>query len=371
MSDAATGAIGMITPPKFYKAATALMALMLYASAAVAQSACGGYTVAKGDTLASIATTAYGAANFQGILNANIAVITDPTNLTVGTVLAIPCADGRLTKTDELTTYVTGDTLEIAGGTAGANQPHIKFVTGGDWFPFADQKLEDGGMLLRLVKNAMTRGGNTTPYTIDWVDDWDSHRTSLLPSGAYDISIAWYTPDCSDLTGMTEMTKEFCTQFDFSASLYDAVFGFFTRADNKYAQAKTFADLKGARFCRPAGYSFQDIESQGLKEPEITISIPDTISDCIEGLMSGTYDVFSVESQAVPPALAAHGIGTEVVENSRINTIQSISAMAYKSNPFGRQYLTYLNRGLNDMRKSGEWYDIVAASLKEAAEISK
>ena len=36
-----------------------------------------------------------------------------------------------------------------------------------------------------------------------------------------------------------------------------------------------------------------------------------------------------------------------------------------KSNPRGRDYIAALNRGIEEMRESGEWYDIVATGLAE------
>ena len=42
--------------------------------------------------------------------------------------------------------------------------------------------------------------------------------------------------------------------------------------------------------------------------------------------------------------------------------------MGSKSNPRSLEFIEELNAGLDEMRESGEWYDIVASSLKEANE---
>ena len=79
---------------KVVMSATAVTALS--AGAAAAQEACTNYTVADGDTMATIAIAAYGTSNYQPIFNANRNVITNPNALDPGLVLALPCEDGSL-----------------------------------------------------------------------------------------------------------------------------------------------------------------------------------------------------------------------------------------------------------------------------------
>ncbi|MCY1128178.1 transporter substrate-binding domain-containing protein [Frigidibacter sp. RF13] len=341
------------------------------ASHAFAQEACSTYVVKEGDTLGSISMSAFGRLDYQAIFNANTeALRANPNALSAGMELAIPCGDGRRTAADAVAEIDASASKvgSVSSDTQGKYRAKVRFVTGGDWYPFADEGLSGGGFLIRLVSTAMQRAGNDQQFSIEWVDDWDSHLTTLLPLGAFDASVAWYQPDCASLDTVSEMTRDLCLNYDFSESLYDAVFGFFTKKGNAYENAKTFADLKGARICRPEGYSFHDLDAQGLMEPVVTISVPDYMDACVKGIMSGEYDIFSVESQAAYPALKAEGAEADIVENPRISSIQAIAVMTYKSNPNSRQYLTYLNRGLNEMRDSGEWYDIISSSLQEANE---
>jgi hypothetical protein len=284
--------------------------------------------------------------------------------LLAGTELQIPCEDGRLTADEVIAAPAEVAPAVVDQG--GGYKPTVRFVTGGDWYPFADEGLTGGGFLIRLVSTAMQRANNSHPFTIDWVDDWSSHETVLLPTGAFDMSIAWYQPDCSALDQLSEMTQNLCLNYLFSDSLYDAVFGFFAAKDSPFAAATSFEELKGARICRPEGYSFHDLDAEGLMEPAVTISIPPLTAECFEGLVNGTYDIATVESQLASAVIQELGIGEQVVENPRLTSIQAIAAMAWKANPRALEFLTYLNRGLAEMRDSGEWNDIVASSLKEA-----
>ncbi|MGB7261338.1 MAG: transporter substrate-binding domain-containing protein [Albidovulum sp.] len=345
------------------------IAVTLIGSSASAQQECSTYTVQKGDTLGSISKAAFGFLDYQTLFNVNIDAIGDnPNQLEPGITLIIPCKDGRKTADVVLAPIDASEGSSGSDATIdiGEYKPKIKFLTGGDWYPFADEGLSGGGFLIRLTSNAMRRAAPDRSFSIDWVDDWDSHLSTLLPFNAFDISVAWYAPDCSDLSNVSDLTREFCEEFDFSDPLYDAVFGFFAAKDNPYADAKTFSELAGARICRPEGYSLHDLDAEGLIEPVITVSIPAAIPDCFEGLLNGTYDIATVESQATVSVIKDLGIADQVVENTYITSIQSIAAMSHKSNKFGKDYLAMMNSGLLEMRESGEWYDVIATSLKEA-----
>lgn len=340
---------------------------------AFAQEACSTYIVEDGDTLGSISLAAYGKLDYQLIFNANAEALRNGVELQAGTELKVPCEDGRLTRATAIAPIEDVQPAAPAAGTGtdsgrGKYFPTIRIATGGDWYPFADEGLSGGGFLIRLVSTGYVRSGVENPIKIDWVDDWDSHLTTLLPTNSFDLSVAWYQPDCDNLDQVSELTRDMCLNYLFSDSLYDAVFGFFAQKDNAYAHAKTFADLKGARICRPEGYSYHDLDAEGLMEPVITLAIPPFTAECFEGLVDGTYDIASIESQAAQVVIQELGIADQVVENPRITSIQAIAVMAWKANPRALEYLTYLNRGLAAMRDSGEWNDIISSSLQEANE---
>ena len=58
-------------------------------------------------------------------------------------------------------------------------------------------------------------------------------------------------------------------------------------------------------------------------------------------------------------------IGEDVLDNPNLSKVLSMSFLAHKSNPFGRQYILMMNRGLNEMRETGEWFEIISSSLAE------
>ncbi|MBL9054341.1 MAG: transporter substrate-binding domain-containing protein [Tabrizicola sp.] len=336
---------------------------------AAAQEACSSYIVQEGDTLGTISTAAYGTLDYQTIFNANADLLrNDPTALPPGTEIRIPCADGRLTATEEIQPIAEAVASEAASAEAssGEYRRKIKVLTGGDWFPFTDETLTGGGAMVRVATTALTRGSDAHSYTLGWIDDWESHLNILLPNGSFDLSVAWYIPDCSALDQASELTSYTCLNFLFSDPLYDSVFGFFAQKDNPFANAKTFEDLKGARICRPESYSLHDLEAVGLVEPAITLSVPEWAEDCFDGLIDGTYDVATIESQLSNITIRDMGYADQIVENLRLSSIQSAAVMVWKDNPRAREYLDVINLGLSEMRQSGEWNTIVSSSLQEA-----
>ncbi|WP_343081053.1 LysM peptidoglycan-binding domain-containing protein [Ostreiculturibacter nitratireducens] len=350
------------------KLAATCATLAIMATSASAQEACTTYTVKEGDTLGSIAKAAYGSLDYQIIFNANRQVLgANPNGLEPGTQLALPCADGRLSadapapaiKVEEQTSQAS------SGNSVGAYRPKIKFVSGGDWAPFAEESLSGGGIVVRLATTSLHRAGNDREYSVNWVDDWDAHITALLPTNAFDIGLAWYVPDCEKIDLLSEGMKKRCTDFDASLPLYEPVSGFYAKKGGKFADAKTYEDYKGARICRPEGYYTFDLEVEGLIAPAVEMVMPKKREECFEKLVFGDVDVVALEVQSAADVIKTLNIEADVVENVYLSKVLSLSALTHKSNPFGREYIAMINRGLTEMRDTGEWYDIIASTLQE------
>jgi ABC-type amino acid transport substrate-binding protein len=350
-----------------------------------AQEACKPYTVKAGDTLGNISLAAFGKVDYQMLFNANVAVLRDnPSSPPEGTVLQIPCADGSIPGGASFAQEAAPEeAAEIAvaapkvanrvaeAKAAGAYVRPPRFFTGDQWPPFSDSTLPSQGMFVSVALAAFERGDPDMRYSMNWVDDWDAHIRVLLPNGGLDLAIGFYEPNCDSLELASEDTIEICETFVFSEPIYDSVFGIFALSDSLFAQAKTFADLKGARVCRPEGNWFHDLEAQGLAEPDISIFMPVEEWECLYGLLEGAYDVASFEEQYFATALADAGATDEIVENPRLTTIQSAAVMAYKGNESAVEHISSINRGLAELRATGEWAKLVTESLQEAASMAE
>ena len=334
--------------------------------AAAAQEACTTYTVQAGDTLGEIALRAYGSYNYQMIFNANREVIAKNTiSLPVGAQLVLPCEDGRLTPDAELATVIERETERFEDNRSADRpyEPPLKFVTANNWKPFADESLEGSGIYVQMAATAMRRGGNDRDYKIAFIDDWDAHIDVLLPSGAFDLSIAWSKPDCTKIELLGEFGVRMCTEFQFSVPIYEVAYSYHTLIDSPYARARTFADYAGARICRPQGWSMNNIEVEGLVPPVVTYVQPDTPLDCAKMLLAGEVDVYSIEVETSTANFEELGATDKVMLNPAITSFNTHHFVTSKANPRGREYIEMVDRGIDEMRQSGEWYDILATGL--------
>ncbi len=349
-----------------YLAAAAVAVAMLPVSAS-AQDACTVYSVKQGDTLALIAQSAYGTFDYQSIFNANRNLISNPNQLDIGVSLQLPCEDGSLPGSASAQDIIAAQEAEQAERpvTSNAFEPPIKIVSGNGWAPFVGEEFNGDGMLVRLATTALNRGGNSREYNVSFVDDWAAHTDTLLPLGAFDISIAWYMPDCSKIDLLSEGMKRRCTELDGSLPIYESVVGFFTQPDNEYVDVRTYADYAGATICRPEGWYTFDLEEQGLIAPVVTMVAPKSVNDCFEMMQNGEVDVVPLELESVAGAARELGIEGDLVQNQYLTNLLQMSFVTHKTNPRGRVYLAMLNRGLTEMRDSGEWYAIISDSLAE------
>lgn len=347
--------------------APVVLGLVMPAMAA-AQEACTTYSVKDGDTLGDIAFAAYGSYNYQMIFNANRdAIANNFNNLPAGLQLVLPCEDGRLTADSELSSIIEAETekQEAVRRTDRPYEPPIKFVTSNDWKPFTDQSLPGGGLYVQMASTAMQRGGNDRDFKVSFVDDWGSHIDVLLPTNAFDFSIAWSRPDCSRLDMLGAFAVTMCSEFEFSLPVYEVAYSYHTLVDSPFAGARKFSDFQGARICRPEGWPTSDLEVEGLAEPTVTFVRPKSPMECAEMLLSGEVDLYSLEVETTTANFDALGATDKVELNPALATFNTHHLVISKRNPRAKEYMEIVNRGIAEMRETGEWYDLVATGLAE------
>ncbi|MBL9046841.1 MAG: transporter substrate-binding domain-containing protein [Tabrizicola sp.] len=335
---------------------------------AAAQEACTTYTVQDGDTLGSIADAAYGTFDYQRIFNANREALTTSSGaLTAGMELILPCEDGRLTPDAPVAEIATAEepSQAPATGTGGTYSRPVRLLSANGWAAFADEGLTGGGMFVRLATTALQRAGNTYSYKSSFVDDVVSHIDTLLPSGAFDVGIAWDIEDCSNVDLLPELSRKLCTEYNFSDPIYEIVYSYATLTDSPYAEARAYADFAGAKMCRPAAWASSDLIRNGLVEPTVTWVRPEGFTDCYEMLLKGEVDVYAMDIEFIADNARNLGGGDEITVSSSLTEFMPQGFIVLKTNPRGEEILTAINAGLREMRETGEWYDIVASSLSE------
>lgn len=338
---------------------------------AAAQEACTTYTVAEGDTLGSIAEAAYGTFDYQRIFNANREAITASAGaITVGMELVLPCEDGRLTP-DAPVVEVTEETEAGPGTGSGEYKRPVRLLSANGWAAFADEKLTGGGMFVRLAALSLQRGGNQMQSTAAYVDDALSHIDTLLPSGGFDVGIAWDIEDCGVIDLLPDLSRKLCTDYVFSDPIYEIVYGYATLVDSPYADARSYEDFAGARMCRPAAWASSDLINNGLVEPVVTWLRPESFTECYELLLDGEVDVYAMDVEFIAANAVELGGGDRIVVNPSLTEFFPQGYVVHKTNPRKEEIIAALNAGLREMRETGEWYDVVASSLAEFNALSQ
>lgn len=333
----------------------------LAATQAEAQSLCSDYTVARGDTLSGIAGRAGVRGGYQFLFNANSNVLTSPNLLVVGQVIAIPCADGSLASA---ASTAPAQVAPAVVRVEALDRP-LRIVTASGYAPFTDEALPEGGAITQMVRRSMEIGNPDQDYSLMFVNDWGSHLSELLPSGAFDMAFPWFKPDCDAVENLSEANAYRCTDFIHSDPFYDAVVGWYTLAGSQYDGAADYETLYGATICRPEAWFTFDMEAAKMVEPNITFVTGAVEEDCWAMLRDGKADVVTYDALPAEEDYTEFGMDGQVATLDNLNSNATLHVFVSKNNPNGEQYLEILNAGLQDLRLSGEWFEIVRAQVQE------
>lgn len=356
--------------------ATALL-LTLAPQPAAAQGvgpiACGtAYKVVKGDTLNSIAVRAYKVGNYRVIQRANRSQLPNGNIIEIDQRLLVPCLDGSGPQTVE--EYIArGGLVEVPEPQLTRAQPlsevaplsksRIKFLTGSDYAPFTDEDMPEGGMITELVRRAMEDADEAQDFRITFVNDWGPHLSVLLPEGAFDMGFPWFKPDCTKVALLSAGMQSRCRDFLFSDPFFEVSIGYYVDKSSSLAAAKTYGDLTGKVICRPRGYFTFDLEQEGLSEPNIIMLTLPTPEGCFKALRDGVADVVSLNTWLAEEEMVKLNTKDQTLELKDLGTIQTLHVITPKSNPNGSAYLALVNKGLSDLKQSGEWFEVVSRQL--------
>lgn len=342
----------------------ALSVGLLGAEQVQAQELCSEYSIVRGDTLSEIAQRADVRGGFQTLYSANRNVLANPNLVEIGQVLRIPCADGTLPAATIAAVAPAPAVAAPAPTTETPSRP-IRIVTASGYAPFTDEDLEGGGALTVIVDRAFTEGDPDQEFQITFVNDWGSHLESLLPSGAMDMTFPWYKPDCSKVEFLAPASASRCENFNHSEPLYDAVVGYYALKDSEYANATSYAALQGARICRPEAWFTFDLEAEQLMPPNVELIRPVAQNGCWELLMEGEVDVVTLDALPAEEDYRELGLSDQVANIDALASNQTFHVFVAKDNKFANDALPIINAGLEKIRLSGEWFEIVQSSILE------
>lgn len=327
------------------------------------------YTVAKGDNLSIIAQRAYGSAGkYSMIYYANTKTLTSgPAILQVGQELRIPCLDEQSTSAATSPTQENTSTTTTTNSTAAAsatqtqtteptavtpeNKIEVQLLTAGDYQPFTDPSLPNGGLITELVEAALKQ--QHVGYKVTWINDWASHLDPLLKEKKYDMGFPWLNPGCPNV-------EHFRCQFLFSTPIFQMLEVLYTRNDKPLVFEKD-DDMIGHTLCRPSGYFTHDLERPGrewLKKNLIKLEQPQSVKECFEMLMAGKVDAVAMNDFTGRETVAKMGLQDKVAALPRELSVEGLHVLVHKTHPRATILLNYLNKGLKAIQDSGE-YDAI------------
>jgi len=379
----------------------------MFGAGAEAQSlACGGeYTIKRGDTLQKVTRLAYGEGlSWNFLYNANKRVVgSNPSLVEVGMKLSIPCRDGQTpgataqapaasgstesgsaasnsTATAAATPAVATATTEAAAprvtnASLGLNVPGVptpgsstvRFLTGADWAPFQDPSLENGGMITEIIDTAMLTQGDAEGHKIDFINDYSAHLQTLIADVAYDLSFAWFRPNCDKIDKLGSESQFRCNALSWSDPLFEQIIGYYMRSTEENVPT-SHADLKGRTICRPQGYAMFMLEELDLVEPAIGLRRPVNTKDCFELLTAGEVDVVVLATMVADGAIVRAGMADEIAEQPQLSTVATMHAVTSINNPRADEQLERVNNGLRQLREDGTWFQIVQRHLTAHAQ---
>lgn len=355
-------------------AAAVFVAEMLVASRAGAQTCGAEYTIKEGETLAQIASRAYGnPAQWTVIFYANQDRLGLNDSLLVpGLSLRLPCIGGSqqpqslppIATTPAPTATPTESAFIIS-----TLLRRVEFLTADGLPPYTGRALENGGMLTNIVTASMgmikEEAKGRFDFSISWVNDWAAHLNPLLLTRAFDLGFPWARPDCDNSANLDQPSQFRCQRFFFSDPLYEVLTNVFVRNDSRIRSLRN-EEIAGATLCRPAGQATHELDQGGknwVKEGKVVLIRPPSVDECFRLLESGTIDGV-VESELVGrSSLISLGLVDKVRVIDQPVALTTYHVLISKSHPHARTILYYMNTSLTKLRDSGEYDRILARHL--------
>jgi polar amino acid transport system substrate-binding protein len=331
--------------------------------------ACGAaYEIRRGDSLYEIAERVYrDGREFERIFEANRDRLTSPASIREGDTILIPCLvpaasgvrqDAReaalAAAIAERLAEPTGSIGDPSSAAPPAAPAPIRLVTVSGFAPYSDQYPERGGMIADLVTRALARADSMPEFRLAFVNDRAAHLDSLLPGRRFDISFPWFKPDCAAAATLDPEQRRLCADYQFSDPFHEVTIAVYARAGDPLTAASGAGDLAGRTLCQTRGNPPLALPTAAV------VSAPD-IAECLGLLARGEVDAVAGVKPETDRWIPALGLTGAIREVEALESTRTLHAVALKANPDAAAQMATLDQGLESLKISGEWFDVVAA----------
>jgi polar amino acid transport system substrate-binding protein len=223
-------------------------------------------------------------------------------------------------------------------GAEAARAADYALVTGSEYPPYADQKLPDGGLALRIVREAFGAVGKT--ITID-ILPW-SRGFAMTGSGKFDATFP-YVP--SALRSPTMAAS------DPLVVLESHIWS------DPARRIEHLKDVGDKRYCSPVGYSMPDKVQALADSKAITVFSPPTLVNCAKMIASDHADFIVLDALVMKAVL--NETATALYESDEVVQYRPLAMLAAKTNPKSQAVLSDFNAGLAKIKADGRYDRII------------
>ena len=158
--------------------------------------------------------------------------------------------------------------------------------------------------------------------------------------------------------------RQRCERFVFSRPIVELAIAYYGRADNHPAPATEGEAFAGKRVCHASGAGFLDL---GNTSPSAVSENAPTGEACFILLMAGKVDIVALPLQQAEAVVRRMGIAGTVAEIDRLRSVYTLHAIALRNRPVGETAIALIDRGLESLMMSGDWFDVVVMHQKRGS----
>ncbi len=220
----------------------------------------------------------------------------------------------------------------------------LQFASG-EWAPFTSVVLKYNGLLSKIVTDSFSKVNIKVTYTfVPWVRGYEDTKYGL-----YEGSLGYIK------------SSERMKYFYFSESIYQSDGAFFHLKTTQFAW-KNYNDLTKYNIGATIGYNYGDDFENAEKQGIIKVERIETDVQNFKKLLAGRIDIFPITIEAGISTLHLNFKKTEIEKityNSKIYHTGSLHVIFPKNAKNSSKYLLLFNKGLQSLKKSGEYNNII------------
>jgi len=230
-------------------------------------------------------------------------------------------------------------------GTRGswAQDKGVVIVTGDDYPPITSQKMKYGGLGLRIVMRAFELA-QFPVEEVKW-QPW-ARGYSLTQSGVLDVAFPWGP------------TPERYKTFYFSEPILHMT-NYAYVLDKSDISIERKEDLKGKVYCNPNGYGDFGLIKELKEKKLMTREAPLNMVSCFKMLKEGRVDLVVSPEWDADYGMSGAKLNIGTIRREPMKVAQTpLCLIVSLKNKRGREIISAFNKGLEDLKKTGEFIRI-------------